>query len=101
RPRPEDPLRRPRRERLSLPGFVIVRAAAGGAAAGRAAATRVSARRRPVFAIPADAEGLPGALAERAARPGTTVAYRCTGTRCSLPIESLDALAAELSSGRS
>ena len=37
-----------------------------------------------------------GALAAREPR-GNTVAYVCRGTQCSLPIESLDALAAELS----
>jgi hypothetical protein len=49
-----------------------------------------------VFAIPATSLDLPGALAERAARDGETVAYRCLGSQCSLPLASLEALAAEL-----
>ncbi|HEX7060343.1 MAG TPA: thioredoxin domain-containing protein, partial [Woeseiaceae bacterium] len=83
-------------EYLAPPEIVIVRGEAREAGAWRDAVTRVYAPRRLVFAIPEDAEDLPGALAERAARPEHTLAYRCTGTRCSLPLESLDALAAEL-----
>ncbi len=54
------------------------------------------APRRQVFGIPTDAQVLPGLLAER--RPGdATRAYLCRGTRCLAPIDSLAALAAELS----
>ena len=41
--------------------------------------------RRMLFAIPRDATDLPGALAERAARDGETIVYRCVGTHCDLP----------------
>jgi uncharacterized protein YyaL (SSP411 family) len=61
------------------------------------AVSRIYAPRRLVMAIPSDCEGLPGALADRPARADETVAYRCVGSRCSLPITGLDALAAELS----
>lgn len=57
---------------------------------------RSYAPRRLVLAIPADAGTLPGALAGRAARADETVAYRCVGSTCSLPITSLEALAGEL-----
>ena len=60
------------------------------------AAAKVYAPRRLVYAIPADATGLPGALAERAPRDGGTVAYRCLGTHCELPVTSWEALAANL-----
>jgi len=54
------------------------------------------APRQLVYAIPADAVNLPGALAERTAGD-TTVAYICEGTRCSAPVTALDDLAARLS----
>jgi uncharacterized protein YyaL (SSP411 family) len=88
-------------EYLAPPEIVIVRGEAREAGAWRDAVTRVYAPRRLVFAIPEDTEDLPGALAERAARPEHTLAYRCTGARCSLPLESLDALAAELAESAS
>jgi uncharacterized protein YyaL (SSP411 family) len=62
-----------------------------------AAAARLYAPRRLVYAIPAGEVGLPGALAERVARDGETVAYRCLGTHCELPVSSWEALAANLS----
>jgi uncharacterized protein YyaL (SSP411 family) len=62
-----------------------------------AAAARLYAPRRLVYAIPAGEAGLPGALAERAPRDGETVAYRCLGTHCELPVTSWEALAANLS----
>ncbi len=46
---------------------------------------------RRVFAIPADATGLPGMLAERRALP-STVAYYCRGMTCLAPITELAAL---------
>jgi len=51
---------------------------------------------RMVFAISAAATELPGALAERPFVDGETVAYRCLGTRCELPVRSWEALAAQL-----
>jgi hypothetical protein len=56
----------------------------------------VYAPRRLIFAIPDDATGLPGALAERAPRPGETIAYRCLGTHCELPVTTWEALAGQL-----
>jgi hypothetical protein len=83
-------------EYLKHPEIVVIRGEADEIAAWREAVTRIYAPRRLVFAIPAECENLPGALAERRARAGKTVAYRCQGSRCSLPVTSLDALAAEL-----
>ena len=57
----------------------------------RAAAAKPYAPARLVFTIPDDAE-VAGLLAERAAVPGKTLAYRCIGTHCELPLDSLDAL---------
>ena len=60
-------------------------------------AAQIYAPRRLVFAIDATAAGLPGSLAERRPVEHQTVAYRCVGSHCSLPITSFEALAAELS----
>jgi hypothetical protein len=51
---------------------------------------------RMVVAISAAATELPGALAERRSVDGDTVAYRCLGTHCELPVRSWEALAAQL-----
>ena len=40
--------------------------------------------------------GLCIVLAERTAVPGETIAYRCVGTHCELPVKSWEALAALL-----
>ncbi|HET6629713.1 MAG TPA: thioredoxin domain-containing protein [Woeseiaceae bacterium] len=79
-------------EYLEHPEIVIVRGHADEIASWRAALSKRYAPRRLVMAIPADCENLPGALAERTARAGETVAYRCVGSTCSLPITSLEAL---------
>jgi hypothetical protein len=84
-------------EYLENPETVIVRGEAPDIDEWRDAAQKIYAPRRLVFAIPADCADLPGALADRAARSGATIAYRCLGSRCSLPFESLDALATALS----
>jgi hypothetical protein len=55
----------------------------------------IYAPRRLVFAIPADAE-LPESLASKQVT-NSTVAYICRGTTCSAAINSLEALANELS----
>ena len=60
------------------------------------AAAKLYSPRRLVYAIPANATDLPGALAERAPKHGETVAYRCLGTHCELPVTSWEALAANL-----
>jgi hypothetical protein len=67
----------------------------------QASAARLYAPRRLVFAIPSAAPGLPGALAERKALPGETVAYHCIGSRCSLPLTSFEALAIGLKESNS
>ena len=84
-------------EYLENPETVIIRGEAPEIDTWRDAARRIYAPGRMVFAIPADCEDLPGALAEREARAGETVAYRCLGSHCSLPLASLNALAGALS----
>ena len=84
-------------ESLQHPEIVIIRGDAGSIGEWRDSAAAVYAPRRLVFAIPADCSELPGALAERAAVDGETVAYRCVGTHCDLPVTSFEALAAGLS----
>jgi len=54
--------------------------------------------RRLVFAIPAEAEGLPVALADKRPQAGT-VAYLCRGTTCSAPLRSLGELVRALKAG--
>jgi uncharacterized protein YyaL (SSP411 family) len=63
----------------------------------RASAAAMYAPRRLVFAIHSETDRLPGSLADRKPVPNESVAYRCVGTHCSLPITSWEALAAELS----
>ncbi len=82
---------------LHHPETIIIRGAADEIAKWHADAVRLYAPKRMVFAIPRDADSLPGALAERTADEAQTIAYRCVGTSCSLPMTSWDALAAELS----
>lgn len=90
-------------EYLHHPEIIIIRGktdrdvASGEAERWRDSAAKLYSPRRLVFAIPGNEVGLPGALADRAARPGETLAYRCTGSTCSLPLTTWEALAAELS----
>ena len=63
----------------------------------RDAAGRLYAPRRLVFAIRASEKDLPGALADRRPVDGETVAYRCLGTHCEMPVTTWEALAAGLS----
>ncbi len=86
-------------EYLQHPEIIVIR---GGEEAERwrDSAARLYAPRRLVFAIAADAGELPGALADRVPIDGATVAYRCVGSRCSLPLTSWEALAAEISDAR-
>ena len=84
-------------EYLEHPEIVVVRGDADEIARWRDSAAKVYAPRRLVFAIPAGETGLPGALADRAPIDGETVAYRCVGTHCELPVTTWEALAEQLS----
>lgn len=83
-------------EFLSPGEVVIIRGAPEDIEAWSRELARVFAPRRLVLAIPADATGLPPALADKAPRAGTA-AYLCRGSVCSQPLESLDALLGQLS----
>ncbi len=83
-------------ESLDHPEVIIIRGRTDEIARWRDAAAKLYAPRRLVFAISADAVGLPGALADRAAIDDETVAYRCLGTHCELPVTTWDALVAQL-----
>jgi uncharacterized protein YyaL (SSP411 family) len=83
-------------EHLHHPEIIVIRGAAAETAKWRDSASRVYAPRRLVFAIPDDATDLPGALADRASIDGETVAYRCVGTHCELPVTTWEALAGQL-----
>jgi uncharacterized protein YyaL (SSP411 family) len=83
-------------EELLSPGeVVIIRGAQEDIEAWSRELAKVFAPRRLVLAIPADATGLPPALADKAPRAGTC-AYLCRGSVCSQPLESLDALLGQL-----
>jgi uncharacterized protein YyaL (SSP411 family) len=84
-------------EYLTHPEIVIIRGDNDEIDRWRDSAARLYAPRRLVFAIGRDAQSLPGALADRAAVDGETVAYRCLGTHCELPVTSWEALVASLS----
>ena len=47
---------------------------------------------RSLFAIPPDATGLPQGLADKPAKPGHTLVYRCRGGHCEPPLESAELL---------
>ncbi|MDZ7735647.1 MAG: thioredoxin domain-containing protein [Gammaproteobacteria bacterium] len=79
-------------EHLYPPQLVIIR---GNQApiADWLAITRAGYRpRRLAIAIPTDETGLPGALAGMTAKNGGPAAYVCTGTSCSAPVETPQAL---------
>jgi uncharacterized protein len=78
-------------EHLNPPQVVILRGTAGEVAAWSSSLAPLYAPRRMVFAIPGDADGLPEALASKAARD-RTVAYVCEGPQCSEPIDELPRL---------
>ena len=87
-------------ETIHHPEIIIIRGNHDEIRRWRESAAKIYAPRRLVFAIGSDTEGLPGALAERKPVPDETIAYRCVGSHCSLPISSWEALAAELSETR-
>ena len=84
-------------EYLDPTEIIIIRGDDADVCGWRDSAPKLYAPRRLVFAIGRDETGLPGALAGRKARAGETIAYRCVGTHCSLPVTSWEALAGSLS----
>ena len=84
-------------EYLNHPESIVIRGDATEVARWCDSAARIYAPRRLVFGIGDDVTDLPGALADRKPVQGSTVAYRCVGSHCSLPITSWEALADELS----
>jgi len=88
-------------EYLTHPEVIVIRGEAPQIARWRDSAAKLYAPRRLVFAIAADESSLPGALADRKPLDGETVAYRCIGTHCDLPVTTWEALAAELSEAKS
>ena len=83
-------------EYLVQPEIVIIRGEGDETARWQSSAAMVYAPRTLVFGIPSDIESLPAALAEKRAISGRTIAYRCVGSHCSLPLHSWEALAAEM-----
>ncbi len=81
-------------EYLAPPEIVIIRGS--DADHWRDAAARLYASTRMLFSIGADEEELPGLLAERKSADGETLAYRCVGTHCELPVRTWESLAALL-----
>jgi len=84
-------------EYLEHPEIVVIRGDADEIGRWRDSASKVYAPRRLVFAIDRDDAALPGALADRAAVDAETVAYRCLGTHCEMPVTTWEALAGQLS----
>jgi hypothetical protein len=84
-------------EYLSPPEIVIIRGEGEALSKWRDTAATIYAPTRLVFAIDSQASDLPGALAERRAVDEQTVAYRCLGSHCSLPITDVDKFARQLS----
>ncbi len=87
-------------EYLENPEIIIMRGDEDEIAGWRESAAKVYAPSRLVFAISRDESGLLGALEDRKAVEDETVAYRCVGTHCELPVTSWEALAAQISENR-
>jgi uncharacterized protein YyaL (SSP411 family) len=84
-------------EYLSPPEIIVIRGDTVEIAKWRDSAARLYAPTRLVLAVDANEAELPGLLAERKPVAGETVAYRCVGTHCELPVTTWEALAASLS----
>jgi uncharacterized protein YyaL (SSP411 family) len=85
-------------EYLTHPEIVIIRGERSEIDRWRSSAAKLYSPNRLIFAIDSEETGLPGALAERTAIEGETVAYRCVGTHCELPVTTWEALAAQIAS---
>jgi uncharacterized protein YyaL (SSP411 family) len=80
---------------LQPPQIVILRGRADAIRPWQREINAVFAPRRWLLAVPADATGLPEAIAAKPAAEGV-IAYVCRGTQCSAPISSLAALIEQL-----
>ena len=78
-------------EHLEPHEFIVLRGEAAELETWRRELQRVWRPRVSVLAVPTDAAGLPAALATKPPR-GAIVAYRCRGSHCEAPEESLPAL---------
>ena len=83
-------------ENLTPPEIVVLRGGADEIGTWQRSAGKIYAPSRMIVAIPESELELPGLLAERKPMQNETVAYRCVGTHCELPVKSLEALAALL-----
>jgi len=82
-------------ELTAPPAAVVLRGERAELAAWQSELDRLYDPRRLVLGIPADAAGLPAALADK--RPGRELlAYVCRGLQCGPPVQSLSALIEEL-----
>jgi hypothetical protein len=81
------------------PTIVVLRGTSDDLAVWRGELDKLYEPRRVVLAVPADAVGLPTALADKRPQPGT-VAYVCRGTTCSAPLATLGELVRALKSGQ-
>jgi len=84
-------------EYLDPPEIIVIRGNADEIVRWQNSATKIYAPTRLAFAVDENVKELPGLLVERKAIEGETVAYRCVGTHCELPIRTLDALVEILS----
>jgi hypothetical protein len=75
-------------EALQPPEILILRGTSARLSEWQSALTRDYHPQRLVFAIPADATGLPAALSDKKAQ-GEIVAYRCRGLQCSAPVNDI------------
>ncbi len=82
-------------EYLAAPEILVLRGDAAEIGRWQRELDRLYAPRRITLAIPADAQGLPASLADKAAR-GPAVAYLCRGSTCGPPIDDLSALLRKL-----
>ena len=76
----------------SHPEIIVIRGEDTEIRQWRTSLAKSSRHSQLIFAISNDTENLPGALADRESVAGKTVAYRCVGTHCELPVTSWEAL---------
>jgi len=74
------------------PEIIVIRGEDAKISQWRRSLAKSSRPSQLIFAISNDTVNLPGALADRKSVAGKTVAYRCVGTHCELPVTSWEAL---------